>query len=512
MEKRKAEGGKDKKVQRSARLAAVICAGMLLMFAAGCNNTQEQESVPEAENLNAFTEGTTLAGLNISGKTIDQALQQGRQNLTETMDAFEISVKFGDDTLVLKGADFESQDLLELVLPRILKGRKAGGYDINYVIDLSAQGKQKVFEAAANCYTQAKNATVETFDGASGDFVFTKEVNGVKVNVEKTLKNIRQVLAQKQGATLQAELMEEKAEITQEMLKQTYKKISSYSTVSTNTANGNSNMELSLSRINGTVIEPGQVFSYNDTLGDSTNPDNGWLPANGIAGGELVQMYGGGICQTSSTLYVAVLKAGLDIVERHCHSMVSTYLPIGQDATVDYGNLDFRFQNNLKNPIYISAWMDGVTLYVNIYGVQPAEWDSIEVYSETVESYGPPAPQFKEDASLAKGAYQLKNTSRSGSSAVCSRTFYKDGAAIETQYMPDSYYPPAASVFLVGPGTDTSKVDTSRSSGNIPTPTPAPTPVPQVTPAPTPVPTPEPTPEPTPQPEEPEVTTPEEGA
>ena len=98
-----------------------------------------------------------------------------------------------------------------------------------------------------------------------------------------------------------------------------------------------------------------------------------------ISGGVIVQMYGGGICQGSSTLYIAALKAGMEIVERYNHSMPSSYCPIGLDATVDYGNLDFRFSNPLETPVYISAWMDGTTLYVEFFSCFPEEWDSVAV-------------------------------------------------------------------------------------------------------------------------------------
>ncbi len=127
---------------------------------------------------------------------------------------------------------------------------------------------------------------------------------------------MRQLLSQKHSGAIQAAFLEANPTLTKETLSKNFKLMASYTTESGNTENGNSNMRLALSHVNGTVLEPGQVFSYNDTIGDSTNPENGWLPAGGLSGGVLVQMYGGGICQGSSTLYNAVLRAGLEIVER----------------------------------------------------------------------------------------------------------------------------------------------------------------------------------------------------
>lgn len=487
--------------QKTVKLLAVLLCGMLLLFAAGCKDEILPSSSMAEADANVFPKGTTLSGEDISGKTVEEALAIGEEYLTKTMNTLEISVKFKDDTVVLKGKDFTCMDVLESTLPKLLAERKPGAYDINYVVDLSDSGKQKIKDAAAACTIAPKNATVDTFDSATGKFTFTQEVNGAKADLNKTLKNIRQVLSQKQSAALQAEFVEENAEITAKQLEAKFTKLSSFSTVSTNTEEGNSNMKLALSYVNGTILEPGQVFSYNDTLGDSTNPANGWKGANGIAGGVLVQMYGGGICQGSTTLYGAVMRAGLEIVERECHSIASSYAPIGQDATVDYGNIDFKFANSLKNPIYISAWMDGVTLYVEIYGIFPDEWDKVEVNSWQTGAYAQLSnTTFQEDISLAKGEYRLKIRGREGSEAACSRTFYKNGAEVKTESLPNSYYPPTGKVYLVGPGTDTAKVDTSLESGKVAEPTPSPTPEPAPTPTVEPEPEPEPPVEPTPEP------------
>ena len=152
------------------------------------------------------------------------------------------------------------------------------------------------------------------------------------MDLVKTLESVRQLLSQKRGGDIQAAFIETEPTLTKAYLQEHFVKLSSYSTVSTNTANGNSNMALALSKVNGTILDPGEEFSYNTTLGDSTDPNNGWLPAGGISGGVIVQMYGGGICQGSSTLYIASLYAGMEIVERWCHAMPSSYCPIGLDA------------------------------------------------------------------------------------------------------------------------------------------------------------------------------------
>ena len=508
--------------RRAAVLAAAALLGAALL--AGCSQQgQEESSQVSAVSSDAtlFPEGTTIGGENIGGKTAEEALAIAQKALEEAVDALEVSVKFKDDTVVLSGEDFTTQDVLELTLPKLLEDRTAKEHELSYVVDLSEQGKKKLEDAAKSCQTEAKDAEVTGYDTEAGAFTFSKEETGIRVDMAATLQSVRQLLSQKHGGAIQAAFLETKPTVTQDYLTKNFKLMSSYSTYSENTEAGTANMRLALSLINGTILKPGQEFSYNGTLGDSTDPNNGWQPAGGILGGILVQMYGGGICQASSTLYVAALEAGMEITERYCHSMPSTYVPIGLDATVDYGNLDFRFKNPLSTSVYISAWMDGRTLYVNFYGCFPEEWDSISAWSEQTGTEAPKdTVSFVQDSQLGAGQYQLRESGRTGYYAAAYRTYYKGDQVVKTEELPSSHYGSTGTIYAVGPGTDTSKIDTSKSSGSTgeakptpspsasatPTPAPAaePTPAPaQPTPAPTPAPTPEPvqpTPEPAPEP------------
>ncbi len=501
-----------RKIWEKAAVAAALSL-LLLAGAAGCSKPPQEDlsslASSQADDASLFPVGTTMGGRNIGGKTLAEATEIARSALEESVSGIEITVKFKDDTVLLQKADFTIQDVLEQELPRLLEERAPQEYELPYVADLSPAGRQKLQEAAKACYVQAKDAGIESFDGGSGTFSFSQEQAGSRVDMAETLKSVRQLLSQKNGGAIQAAFLETKPKLTKEFLSQNFKQLSTYSTTSTNTENGNSNMRLALSHVNGTILEPGQEFSYNSTIGDSTDPSNGWLPAGGINGGILVQMYGGGICQGSTTLYNAALLAGMEIVERDCHSMPSSYCPIGLDATVDYGNIDFRFRNPLDTPVYISAWMEGVDLYVSFYGCFPKEWDKISLYSEQTGSSGPLGEvSFTVDASLAKGRYVRRSSGNNGYSAEASRTYYKDGNVVRTEALPSSYYEPTGPIYAIGEGTDTSKIDTSREEGTTePSPSPSPTVKPSAkpTPEPTPTATPSeaPTPTPTPTPDTP---------
>ncbi|MBA4541492.1 VanW family protein [Thermoactinomyces daqus] len=126
------------------------------------------------------------------------------------------------------------------------------------------------------------------------------------------------------------------------------------------------NIQLSSEAINGHVLNVGEVFSFNQVVGKRT-PQRGYLPAPEIVKGEYTEGIGGGVCQTSSTLYNAADAAGLRIIERVSHSHVVTYVPKGRDATVSWKEPDFKFQNQLNVPIRIAAKTQNGRITVAIY-------------------------------------------------------------------------------------------------------------------------------------------------
>ena len=128
------------------------------------------------------------------------------------------------------------------------------------------------------------------------------------------------------------------------------------------------NIKLAASKLDGLVLMPGEVFSYNETIGQRTK-EAGFLEAGAYADGEVVQEIGGGICQVSSTLYCATLFANLETVARTNHYFRVDYLPIAYDATVSWPSPDFKFRNNREYPIRIIAYTTNDTdLTVEIHG------------------------------------------------------------------------------------------------------------------------------------------------
>jgi len=135
-------------------------------------------------------------------------------------------------------------------------------------------------------------------------------------------------------------------------------------------SNRRHNIELATSHINGTILAPGEVFSYNKVVGPR-EPKLGFRDAPTYQDGQVVPGPGGGVCQTSTTLYNAVLRSpGMTIVQRSHHSMPVHYVPAGCDATVAYGSIDFQFRNDTANPVLVAATTKDGKLSFGLFGAE----------------------------------------------------------------------------------------------------------------------------------------------
>jgi len=259
--------------------------------------------------------------------------------------------------------------------------------------------------------------------------------------------------------------------------------------------------------INGIKIEPGETWSINDEAGPRTYA-NGWKAAPGISEGVYKDEPGGGICQTNSTLYNAVIRAELEIVEKTPHSWPLDYVPGGLDATISTGAPDFVIKNNQDVPIYIIAECDGEdarTIRVSIYG--PAYEDGLtrDFTSELIDSWGAGGPQYIQDASLPAGTQQQVIGAHNGKKfSVTKHYLDADGNEVRSEHYEDVTYSAKPAKIRVGTGAvatptpDPNAVAPTPDPGTAATPTPAPAPEPTPAPAPEPTPAPEPVPAPDP--------------
>ncbi len=261
------------------------------------------------------------------------------------------------------------------------------------------------------------------------------------------------------------------------------------------------NVRLSAKLINGTVLNPGEEFSYNRTVGPRTAA-RGFKEAGVFSQGEVVDGIGGGICQTSSTLYMAAVRANMKITERTNHSFYVDYTPKGEDATVVYGSLDFKFKNTSAYPIKIVATSKDNYIRVKIMGTEPDEIRTVKLTKKT-HSTTPYTTREKQTSELPAGERKVEQKGQEGLSMTVWRNVYdKNGKLVESYVENKSKYKPMPEIVLVGTGKAQAASAPAASEVKPPeaagTETPAPAPeatAPEET-APTPAPeTPAPTPE-----------------
>lgn len=188
-------------------------------------------------------------------------------------------------------------------------------------------------------------------------YLFIGSNNKLNINEVKDIKtDFNQNINNSNKVNVEKEIIYEEIEIA-----------SFTSTLYDNEENRVFNITKACQNLNGVVIEPGQEFSFNDTIGPM-GEENGYLKATGFdSQGKIIQVSAGGMCQVSSTLYNVALLANLEITERHPHSRRVYYVPADKDATVYYGSLDLKFINNTDEKIKITAENDSYSVTIKMY-------------------------------------------------------------------------------------------------------------------------------------------------
>ncbi|MER3412671.1 MAG: hypothetical protein C4341_00210 [Armatimonadota bacterium] len=198
-----------------------------------------------------------------------------------------------------------------------------------------------------------------------------------------------------------------------------------------------SNIRLAADRLNGIVLMPGDVLSYNETVGRRTT-SRGFKPAGVYANGRHGVDYGGGICQVSTTLFNAALLANLKVVSRQNHSMPVPYVPVGRDATVDYGSIDLKIQNPFDHPIAICSEVKGGKVTFWVLGRKAPEL-SVSLVVDGHSSWGPTV-RYIDDPSLEPGTTVVVEPGSTGRRCVTWRLVMRHGKVVAREKIAESVY------------------------------------------------------------------------
>ena len=388
-------GGKKKIVIISAVAAAVVvvlgAAGVLLFQ----NLNKESEAAKQSEEF-MFAENTVVSGVDISNRTVKLAKKLLERNEDKFVTPITFDIDVNGKNFQLKEADFTYTYNIDDVLAQIKSdteknqlatdenGKTTYTITATVVDDSITKNVSKLCEENDS---EPKNAYVTDFKPYSENrFSFEEAVNGIKVDAKDLSTKIKDGFSKGNSVSKIAAVTETlKADMDAETLESKLVKLSTYETYSTNTENGTSNMKVALSACNGSVIKPGENWSFNSCTGDSNLESNGYKSAHVISEGKIIDGIGGGICQASSTIYNAAVRANLEIEERHNHQWASSYVPTGLDATIDYPNLDLVLSNPTKYQMFLECRVEGSTLYASFWGVKSDKWDDIHTRNEVTD-------------------------------------------------------------------------------------------------------------------------------
>jgi len=325
---------------------------------------------------------------------------------------------------------------------------KAKKFDIAYSVD-SEVVKATVSEKTKNMGEKPKNAVITRKDGK---FVIEREIAGTQVDVEASTKIIMERFDDEWEAKgpekFELVSMVKDAKITEEELLKIQDKLGSYTTEFESGNDRAKNIALATSRINGTVLMPGEEMSASDGMGERSEK-NGYRPAGTYLNGEVVDGVGGGVCQVSTTLYNSVLNAELEVTERSPHSMIVSYVPAAQDAAISAGYKDLKFKNNTEAPVYIEGYTKGGSVTFVIYGLETrSESRTVKYVSETL-STTPRTDKFVEASGSAFGI-KKSASGHTGKKAVLWKVVYENGKEISREKVNTSNYIMSPNTYKVG--------------------------------------------------------------
>ena len=209
------------------------------------------------------------------------------------------------------------------------------------------------------------------------------------------------------------------------------------------------NLELAASKINGTILAPGEEFSYNKIVGARTIAA-GYKEAKIYSNGKVVDGIGGGICQISSTLYNSAIFANLDITERHNHQFLTSYVDPGRDATVVYGVKDLKFKNNRSFPIKIEMKVSNSIVFCNIYGLKEETEYDINFDVDTISSQEPPI-QYEYDNNINIGSKKIKQSGSSGTTVNVYKVVKSNGSIVARDLLSQDTYRALEKIIVKNP-------------------------------------------------------------
>ena len=430
------------------------------------SNDKKDSSANEDSDEKTIPEGITIEGQDVSGQTVEKAQKTVESSLGNTKSTV-FKLVAGEKSVDATGKDLDLCIKNEDVAQRAANYGNEGNplYRFKAYKDVeSGRGKDfKVSLTAKNAsvakYLEKNKASLDTrvinngLKRVDGNFQYVPGTQGKIVDVNQSADKIADFISKGwDGNNSQIDLVVETKDPigSQEELQSVHDKLGTYNTDFSSSAAGRAkNVRNGCEKINGSIIYPGETFSVTEAVTPFT-AENGYELAGSYENGTTVETYGGGICQVSSTLYNAVIRAELEIVQRNNHSMIVSYVPKSADAAIAEGILDFKFKNNQSTPIYIEGYCEGGKIYFSVYGKETRDPNrTIDFVSEET-SKTDPGITFKYDSTKPAGTMTKEQGPHTGYTARLWKVVSVNGQEQSRNVFNNSTYKPGNTIFAIG--------------------------------------------------------------
>jgi vancomycin resistance protein YoaR len=429
-------------------------------------------------NTNAIYKGVTIENYDVGGMTKEKAIEFLRQQ-KEIDDANKsINLSYEDKSYDISlddmGYTYNFEDTAEAAYNIGRDGNLIERY--KNIKEIEKSGKQifmepdydrdKILKIVEDIEKYINQESVDAiFNFNNGNFKVSEDRIGITVKTSELINLLVDNMYELEDIEIPVDITEPK--VTKKLLSRINGVIGEFSTSFKGSANGRiQNIKLSSQAMGNLLILPGQEISYNNTLGP-VQAKYGYMEAPVILNGELTPGMGGGVCQSSTTLYNALLLADVTIVERHPHSIAAAYVPRGTDGAVASGYLDLKFRNDYDFPIYTYSKIVGDKVYFYVYGDTTAKDYTVKIEPELIETI-PHKVNEVLDSTLEPGARQLVQEGRNGYKVRTYKSIIKNGQVIERKQITYDYYREKDFIYKVGPALsqNSKPADTSGKNNN----------------------------------------------
>ena len=419
-----------------------------------------------------------LENVDLSGLTVDEAVQAVDKRVEETT-GYRIVLHMDDQSVSVTAKELGVSGNNEEAVENAAKIGQIGNVIKRYKVkkdlekaplrlQMKYQVEEEALRTALETYCIPLNRSVSDYSLThdNGQFQIINGQRGVVLKEEESVRLLETYLTDiwKDGigeVDLEVEITEPKG--SKEELARVKDVLGKGSTdYSSSSASRATNIKNGTQKLNGKVLYPGDTFSVCDAMVPFTE-ENGYALAGSYANGTVVESFGGGICQVSSTLYLAVLRSELQVTERHNHSMIVNYVKPSMDAAIAEGAKDFKFVNNLDTPVYIEGYAGGGMVSFVVYGEEyRSEGRTVSYESETLETIQP-TTELTADPEKALGSIEQTDSSHTGYRAKLWKVVTENGQETREE-VNNSTYQMTPAKYKVGVKTDNAEASSAMYS------------------------------------------------